>query len=69
MANITVEITDEAGNVDLCEVEPAPSTRVIRTIKRIHSVEEHEARERYGTDPGTVYDQRFGCDADNGVDW
>ena len=34
-----IEIMDEIGNVDLCEVEPEPSTRVIRVIKRVRTAE------------------------------
>jgi hypothetical protein len=33
--NLILELADEAGNVDLCECEPAPSTRVLRVIRRI----------------------------------
>ena len=34
-----IEIMDEIGNVDLCEIEPEPSTRVIRVIKRVRTEE------------------------------
>ena len=30
-----VEIEDEIGNVDLCECEDAPSTRVLRIVRRV----------------------------------
>jgi hypothetical protein len=43
---VLLELVDEAGNIDLCECEPAPSTRVLRTVKRIKTVVpvEHEDR-------------------------
>jgi len=34
-----VEIEDEVGNIDLCECEEAPSTRILRIIARIKSVQ------------------------------
>ena len=34
-----IEIVDEIGNIDLCEVEPAPSTRILRVIGRVKEVE------------------------------
>lgn len=31
-------IEDEVGNVDLCECEDAPSTRILRVIRRVKTV-------------------------------
>jgi hypothetical protein len=36
LATMEMEVTDEVGNIDLCEVEPLPSTRIIRVIRRVH---------------------------------
>lgn len=33
--NDLARIEDEVGNVDLCEIEPAPSTRVVRVLERL----------------------------------
>ena len=41
-----IEIIDEVGNVDLCEVEEAPSTRVIRIIRRVNTVEPAQLEDR-----------------------
>lgn len=41
-----VDITDEVGNVDRCEVEPAPSTRIVRVIERIKTARPSETESR-----------------------
>jgi hypothetical protein len=38
MTTVLIELEDEVGNIDLCECEPAPSTRVLRTVRRLKSV-------------------------------
>jgi hypothetical protein len=44
MATQLIELIDECGNVDLCEAEPTPSTRIIRVIRRVTTAERQEVQ-------------------------
>jgi hypothetical protein len=61
-----MEITDEAGNIDLCEVE-INTTRVVRVIRRMHSAPdqpEAESQLSKHCDAGWMNDARFGEPSD-----